>query len=158
VVTSEAPNEFQLYNDYAVPEQRHASLRAVIHYVQSGIDAPPLNDDDRDLVPDYVERVGEAADTAITYYERRGFRPIRSDVGGGDTRPDLYVSRFTPGTFGVSFPATRAEGGTFVVIANNLDPSRSDSFASLEATVAHELFHLVQFSYFPAVLEPALPG
>ena len=35
-------------------------------------------------------------------------------------------------------------------MSNNLDPSAERSFASVYATVAHELFHLVQFSYFPA--------
>ena len=39
-----------------------------------GIDAPPLNDDDANGVPDYVQRIGDAADFALDYYERRGFR------------------------------------------------------------------------------------
>ena len=73
--TSMAPNDFQVYNDYATPKRTYSSGRAVVHYVLVGIDAPPLNDDDADSVPDYVERVGQAADRALTYYERRGFRP-----------------------------------------------------------------------------------
>ena len=69
-----APNAFQVYNDYASPERTYSSARAVVHYVTLGIDAPPLNDDDSDGVPDYVERVGDAADRALAYYESRGFR------------------------------------------------------------------------------------
>jgi hypothetical protein len=107
-----------------------------------------LNDDDADGVPDYVERVADGADTAIAYFERRGFHAILSDSGGPDSRPDLYLSRFTPGTFGVAFPATLADGGAFVAIANGLDPSAARSLGSLYGVVAHELFHLVQFSYF----------
>ena len=42
----------------------------------------------------------------------------------------------------------RVGGGAFAVVSNNLDPSAERSFASVYATVAHELFHLVQFSYF----------
>jgi hypothetical protein len=155
--TSVAPNDFQVYNDYASPERTYSTRRAVVHYVVSGIDAPPVNDDDSDGVPDYVERVGEAADRALAYYERRGFRPVRPDEGGPDDRPDVYVSRFSPGTFGVAFPAGEAEGGAFTVVANNLDPSPERSFASLYATVAHELFHLVQFSYFRPDADPAVP-
>jgi hypothetical protein len=151
------PNAWQIYNDFATPAVRHASTRAVVHYVRTGIDAPPLNDDDGDGVPDYVERVGEAADAAITYFEQRGFRRIRPDAGGGDERPDLYISRFAPGTFGVAIPARRADGGAFVVVANNLDPNEDESFAGLYGTVAHEIFHLVQFSYFPPDVEPPLP-
>jgi hypothetical protein len=155
--TSIAPNDFQLYNDYASPERTYSSGRAVIHYVVLGIDAPPLNDDDADNVPDYVERVGEAADRALAYYERRGFRPPLPDEAGPDARPDIYVSRFSPGTLGVALPAGRAEGGAFAVVSNNLDPSPERSFASVYATVAHELFHLVQFSYFGPERDPAIP-
>jgi hypothetical protein len=155
--TSMVPNAIQAYNDYATPERTFVAQRAVVHYVVLGIDAPPLNDDDGDAVPDYVERVGAAADVAIDYYLRRGFRPIRPDSGGPDERPDIYVSRFSPGSFGIALPAVRAEGGAFVVVSNALDPSGGRSLASVYGTVAHELFHLVQFSYFPAAVEPELP-
>ncbi|HEX6699804.1 MAG TPA: hypothetical protein VF101_03660, partial [Gaiellaceae bacterium] len=155
--TSIAPNDLQVYNDYASPERTYGSRRAVVHYVALGIDAPPLNDDDADGVPDYVERVGEAADRAVAYYERRGFRPLRPDEAGPDARPDVYVSRFSPGTFGVALPGNMAEGGAFVVVANNLDPSPERSLASVYATVAHELFHLVQFSYFRPDDDAAIP-
>jgi hypothetical protein len=74
-VTSVAPDELSVYNDYATPARTYSSRRAVVHYVVVGFDAPPLNDDDGDGVPDYVERVGDAADTAIAYYEQHGFVP-----------------------------------------------------------------------------------
>jgi hypothetical protein len=157
VQTTITPNDLQLYNEYASPETTYASVRVVVHYVVLGLDAPPLNDDDRTGVPDYVERVGEAADRALAYYERRGFRMPLQDAGGPDARPDLYISRFAPGTLGVAFPAVNADGGAFVVVSNNLDPSAERSFASVYATVAHELFHLVQFSYFARGAEPVLP-
>lgn len=149
VVTSVTPNGLQLYNDYATPERTLSSNSVVVHYVVTGIDAPPLNDDDRDGVPDYVEQVGTVADVAIAYYRGRGFAAIRPDCGGPDSSPDVYISRFTPGSFGVAWPATRAEGGAFVVVSNALDPSCTESLGSVCGTVAHELFHLVQFSYAP---------
>ncbi len=156
--TSLAPNDFQIYNDYASPERTYSSRTAVVHYVVRGIDAPPLNDDNADSVPDYVQRVGDAADRALAYYARRGFRAPLPDRAGPDARPDLYVSRFAPGTFGVAFPADRADGGAFVALANNLDPSADRSLASVDGTVAHELFHLVQFSYFGPAGDPAIPA
>jgi hypothetical protein len=155
--TTVAPNDLQLYNEYTSPERTYVSERVVVHYVVLGIDAPPLNDDDHDGVPDYVERIGEAADRALAYYLLRGFRTPLEDAGGPDSRPDLYISRFAPGTFGVAFPALNADGGAFTVIANNLDPSAGRSLASLYGTVAHELFHLVQFSYFGRLAEPEIP-
>lgn len=157
VVTETAPNGFRIFNDYATPERTFSSRRTVVHYVVLGIDAPPLNDDDGNEVPDYVERIGEAADTAITYYERREFKRIRPDTGGPDARPDLYLSRFAPGYFGLALPGWKAEGGAFAALSNSLDPTAGVSFASLYGTVAHELFHLVQFSYYPADADPALP-
>jgi hypothetical protein len=156
-VTSLAPNDFQVYNDYASPERTYASRSVVVHYVVFGIDAPPLNDDDLDAVPDYVERVADAADLALAYYARRGFHAPLPDTAGPDSRPDLYISRFSPGTLGVAFPSGRAEGGAFAVIANSLDPSPERSFASVYATVAHELFHLVQFSYFGRESDAPIP-
>ena len=156
--TTVAPNGLQVYNDYASPERTYSSRRAVVHFVVLGIDAPPLNDDDADGVPDYVERVGDAADRALAYYERRGFRRVLPDDGGPDARPDVYVTRFAPGTLGVAFPRATAEGGAFAVVSNNLDPSAGRSFASVFATVAHELFHLVQFSYLGRGSEPAIPA
>ena len=147
--TTVAPNGVQLYNDYASPERTHSSQRVVVHYVVLGIDAPPLNDDDADGVPDYVEHVGEAADQALAYFERRGFRLPLPDEGGPDARPDVYVSRFTPGTLGVSFPAVRSERGPFAVVANNLDPApsaasgvytapwRTSSFTSRSSRTSH---------------------
>jgi hypothetical protein len=155
--SSIAPDGFQVYNDYASPERTLSSARVVVHYVVLGIDAPPLNDDDADGVPDYVENVGAAADRALAYYERRGFRAPLADEAGPDARPDVYVSRFSPGTFGVAFPAVAAAGGAFTVVANNLDPSAGRSFASVYGTVAHELFHLVQFAYFGAKTQPSIP-
>ena len=151
-----APNTLHVFNDYAVPAQTYASARAVIHYVASGIDAPPLNDDNENAVPDYVERVADAADAAISYYESRGFAPIRPDAAGPDRRPDIYISRFAPGYFGVAYPAAAAEGGAFVAVSNALDPSPTRSLGSLYGTVAHELFHLVQFAYFDAGIDPPL--
>src|SRR4051812_9466469 len=118
VVSQLAPNAIQVFNDYATPPRFYASQRAVVHYVVAGIDAPPLNDDDADGVPDYVERVADAADTAIPYYERRGFARIAADTGGPDPRPDIYISRFTPGYFGLALPAADAQGGAFVAISN----------------------------------------
>ena len=156
--TTMAPNGFQVYNDYASPERIYASGRVVVHYVVVGIDAPPLNDDDADGVPDYVERVSDAADRALAYYEARGFRRPPPDDAGPDARPDVYLSRFSPGTLGVAFPGGRAQGGAFAVVSNNLDPSSGRSFASIWATVAHELFHLVQFSYFDRDADPAIPA
>jgi hypothetical protein len=153
-----APSDLAILNDYDLPERTFSAREVVVHYVTRGINAPPLNDDDGNGVPDYVERAAAAADMAVEYYDRRGFRRIAADAGGPDERPDLYVSRFAPGTFGVAFPAADSVDGAFAAVANDLDPSSTASLASLAGTVAHELFHLVQFSYFRRDEEPIIPA
>ena len=60
----------------AVP---YVSAGVVVHYVTTGLDAPPLNDDNGNGVPDYVEEAGAAADTAFAYYAARGFRAPLAD-------------------------------------------------------------------------------
>ena len=82
VSADSSPNALAIFNDYDAPAQTFAGRLAVVHYVLRGVSAPPLNDDDADGVPDYVERVAAAADTALSYYERRGFRRIRDDAAG----------------------------------------------------------------------------
>src|SRR4051812_15973622 len=151
-----APNALQIFNDYVAPARTYLSRRAAVHFVTLGVSAPPLNDDDADGVPDYVERVAAAADSAIAYYERRGFSPILADAGGPDGRPDIYISRFAAGYFGVAFPAADGDRGAFLAVSNWLDPSPTASLGSLDGTVAHELFHLVQFSYFRPTVDPPL--
>ncbi len=158
VVSEIAPNGIEIYNPYATSELTYASRHAVVHWVAVGVDAPPLNDDDANGVPDYVERVGAAADAAIDYFRSWGYAAILPDEAGPDARPDIYVSRFAPGYFGIAFPAVQARGGAFVVVSNGLDPSPERSLGSLYGTVVHELFHLVQFSYFPRSADPAIPG
>jgi hypothetical protein len=131
---------------YSGPEAApYVGARAVVHYVSTGPAAPPLNDDDHTGYPDYVEQVGSAADTALLYYERHGFKLPLADAAGPDSKPDIYVDNLPPGVFGLTFPET-AEGGTFVIVSPRLD-SRQKTFGSLQITVAHELFHVIQFSY-----------
>lgn len=134
---------------YAVPEaEPYSSARVVVHYVATGTDAPPLNDDDRDGVADYVEHIGAAADTALSFYATHGFRTPLPDAAGPDPRPDIYVKRRGTAVFGLAIPSTIASGGSFVEISPRLD-SNPEALASLPLTVAHEVFHLVQFAYVP---------
>jgi len=133
---------------YTAPEaQPFVGARAVVHYVTAGPAAPPLNDDNGNGTPDFVEQASLAADDALLYYERSGFKAPLLDAAGPDTKPDIYVDSLPAGTFGVTFPQTSAEGGTFVIVSPRLDPSDLEALGSLRVTVAHELAHVIQFSY-----------
>lgn len=123
---------------------------AVIHYVRSGRDAPPLKDVNKNGFPDYVDAVGEAADEAVGAYVTFGFKRMLPDRAGGNRKPDIYVKRLPGGAFGLALSHAQAKGGGFVVVHNRLRPLKGRPvFGSLRHAVAHELFHLVQFSYTP---------
>jgi len=123
---------------------------AVVHYVRSGKDAPPLADANQNGHPDYVEAIGEAADEAIGAFVAFGFKRLLPDSAGGSTKPDLYVKALPDGIFGATLPHTGAVGGGYVVVDDSLRPAKGKpAVGSLRHTVAHELFHLVQFSYTP---------
>lgn len=133
---------------YGIPEAPPlAGTQAVIHYVASGPDAPPLNDDDRDGLPDYVEQVSAAADKSLAVYAQQGFLAPR-DYGWPTELPDIYIQQLDAGVFGLALPPAMSDSGSFVVLSNRLDPGLK-AFGSLNGTVAHELFHLVQFAYVP---------
>ena len=133
---------------YTVPEAPpYVTARAVVHYVRSGPQAPPLTDADGDGYPDYVEQVGAAADIALLYYARHGFKLPLPDTGGPDTKPDIYIDTLPTGMFGFTLAQAHAEGGTFVLVSPELDVSATKPDGGINITVAHELFHVIQFSY-----------
>src|SRR5207247_10860203 len=112
-----------------------------------GADAPSRNDDEHDGDPECVEQVSQAADTALADYQQYGVTLARPDTAGPDAKPDIYIDSLPPGTFGLTFAPSNAEGGTFVVVSPRLDPSKPRAFGGLATTVAHELAHVIQYSY-----------
>jgi hypothetical protein len=135
---------------YQAPEQIYESSDAAVHYVTTGLDAPPLNDDNHDGIPDYVQEIGTAADAALGYYAAHRFLGAAPDSGGPDTKPDIYVKHFKdPDLYGITINPQFAQSGTFVIVSSHLDMSPKLARGSVAVTVAHELFHVVQFGYVP---------
>jgi hypothetical protein len=133
---------------YTAPEAPpYVGAHVVVHYVTSGLDAPPLQDDDASGSPDYIEQASLAADTAFAYYERQGFKRPAPDTAGPDTKPDVYIKSLPAGVLGLTFTPRYAEGGTFVLISPRLETGQTRPLGSLRMAVAHEFFHVVQFSY-----------
>jgi len=133
---------------------------AVTHYVAAGIDAPPLTDRfPRNGTPDYPEAVAAAADLALSYYYEAPdarpnrpfppFRPPPCDRAGPDRRPDIYIKRSS--SYGRAISQVQAAGGAFVLISNRLERPKGRNFGQRFGialwTTAHEVFHLIQYSY-----------
>jgi hypothetical protein len=108
-----------------------------------------MKDDDRDNVPNYVEKLAAAANKAWLWYGHNGFKAPLPDTAGGNAKLDIYVKALPRGVFGLSVPPARGQGGGFVTIDNQLDMAHLATHGSLQQTVAHELFHMFQFAYVP---------
>lgn len=139
-------------SEFAYPAQEllFAGQRAVVHYLTTGPDAPALDDPNGNGVPEYVEYVAASADAAFGYYAAQGFLPPTPDTAGPDDRPDVYIKRLDDSVAGLAIATFAAEGGSFFIVQPNLQHGTAGTVqGSLEATVAHELFHVVQYAYLP---------
>jgi hypothetical protein len=133
---------------YSTPEAAPlVTARAVVHYTTTGPDAPPQTDANGNGYPDYVDQVGAAADRALLYYETHRFRLPAPDAAGPDAKPDIYVDTLPKGVLGFTLAPPHAEGGTFVIVSPNLDTAPAKPKGGVGITVAHELFHVIQYSY-----------
>jgi hypothetical protein len=125
------------------------SESVAVHYAATGRHAPPRRDTDRDKTPDYVEEAAAAADAAAAAYRNPGFRlRLPRCDRGRDNRPDIYLRRSS--IPGIAVEPARSATGSFIVVSTTLTPGTARSLTSLRLVVAHELFHLVQFTYAPA--------
>jgi hypothetical protein len=109
-----------------------------------------LADADQSGVPDYVEQVSRAAERSLDFYAARSFKLPLPDSAGPNASLDIYIVDFRgsyDSALGLAVPAQESPDGGFFLVGQDLD-SGLDVDAGLEVTVAHELFHLVQFAYF----------
>jgi hypothetical protein len=137
----------------------YCSTNACFHWVASTVDAPPPTDADADGVPDWVESTASEFETVwSTEIGTFGFRAPKSDLTsanpGPDGRLDVYLAQLADdGAYGYCAsddPAIRPDATTFdasayCVIDN--DFAELGGVPALEATLAHEFFHAVQFAY-----------
>jgi len=120
-----------------------------VHYVRTSKDAAKFVDDDKDGVPNYVEKLIAAANEAWLFYAKNGFKAPLPDSAGGNAKVDIYVKALPAGIFGYAVPPKFTRNGAFMVVDNKLNLAHRTT-GSLQQTVAHELFHLFQFSYVPS--------
>ena len=141
-----------------------------MHYIPNpaSVDAP-LPDDLVDAagapvpdgVPDWVQTVGATAEFALDFeVVQRGYRQITNDtfdgsLRGGDGRFDIYVVDFAGhgkrGVLGLVANDPIGSLASYMLVDDDYSVAEigqvSKTLEVLQATVAHELFHAVQFSY-----------
>lgn len=135
---------------YTVAEHTVTTPFFVVHYARTGADHPRfMKDDNHNGVPNYIEKLAAAGNKAWLWYRHNGFKAPLPDTAGPNQKLDIYVKALPNGVFGITYPANVGEGGTFMVVDNQLDEAHLAKHGSLQQTVAHELFHAFQLSYVP---------
>ncbi len=129
----------------------------VIHYDTSGVKAVYGADIDIspvDGIPDYVNRTAEILQESYNVYiNQLGFDPPPFDgMEGGDSLYDVYLTEVS-GLTSPENPSTqypeRPAYSSFMEIGHDLRVPRyhDDPIPFLKASVSHELFHAIEFSY-----------
>jgi hypothetical protein len=151
---------------YSVPSEVTCPTNVCLHWVESSLDAPPLEDADLSGFPDWVETTaGVLEDVWQTEIVKYRFRPPKSDLTsashGPDGRLDVYLADVgDDGLFGYCatddpdlldgiYPPY--DGSAYCVLDNDFSAAqfgtRSSGLVGLRVTAAHEFFHASQFSY-----------
>lgn len=115
----------------------------ILHYDTVGQDAVPLEDTDRNGIPDYIEKAASAADSSYRHeVENIGFMDF--------LKTDPYEIYFLDFGF---YGTTRSSGSTTIInIHNNFDgfPENThpegNQIGALYATIAHEIKHAIQYA------------
>ncbi len=133
---------------YTVPEAAPlCSARACLHYVPTGIDAPPT--------PEWPARSLAVVDSVwTTIVDQMGYRaPLADGSQGGSPLFDVYLKDLGGSLYGFCAPEKRVKkrsGSGFCVFDNDFAAAQFPSATpddNLVVTAGHEFFHAVQFAY-----------
>ncbi len=142
-----------------------------LHYDTTGVDAINLVDNNNNSIPDYL-------DSAIIYLKKSyqvevielGWNAplsdeftLNGDNNGGSGAIDVYFAELADDGYGfadnVAIKNQNGQSGYLILDNNYTDKIfKSKEFEALKVTIAHELHHVIQFSYtsnlpWPIVLE-----
>lgn len=131
-----------------------------VHYTTKGEDAVPADDNNRNNVPDYVEKFAEILDHV---WEKEinelGYDAPPSDgLEGGDCLLDVYLADIYP-FYGLTQIDEGMPASTVYMIfdndyssfPSNLNPGGQQE-GDMKVTAAHELFHTIQFQITEDIL------
>ena len=151
------------YGDsYTVDDESECSANFCVHWVETTPDAPDLDDDngtdDGDGVPDVVEEaLASAEDSFAVENTALGWAEPLSDGargGGGPGLTDVYLLETGGAYFGYASP-DEGQGGAvsryaYLVLDEDMAEfvdAQLTALEALQATMAHEYNHVLQFTY-----------
>jgi len=132
--------------DYRSP---YGNRMFMFHYNTTGSQAISTADADTNGVPDWIDTAAWVADSVLEAYRQLGFHASLGDNGeGGGTQYDIYCSNLT--NFYGWAHEPRDQGG-YLEIDNDFAENcyEAKGYDALRVTLAHEMFHAVQFTYSP---------
>lgn len=122
------------------------SGKFMIEYETTGNNAVPAADVNGNLIPDYVEEAGIAADSAYQHeiINLRNSDPIPAGELYSITLADIGPYGYTQREFGGSIATSIVVENDFVGFPDNTDPD-GIQLGALRVTIAHELKHAIQY-------------
>lgn len=130
-----------------------------LHFDTSGPQAVPLNDADSNGLPDYIERAANFADSSYVFEVETmaHYKPVSDGFQGGSEQYDIYFQHVP--YYGYTSPETPGPNpwndySSHIVVHNDFavgfppnDDPEGNVMGALKVTIAHELYHAVQFAY-----------
>ena len=130
-----------------------------IHYTTdpSNNDAISNTDLNNNLIPDYVEKIGETYEYIWFYFrDTLGYTPPPPDgIFGGSNKYDIYIENLPSNYFAITYTtaftnASESSCGSYIKMRNNYNGTAFSNLSEIDnikITAAHEFFHAIQFSY-----------
>lgn len=123
-----------------------------IHYSMSGSNAIDLEDSDGNQIPDYIDAVSSAADSAyMIEVEFLGFKAPLSDDNIDGPEWDIYV-RNLPSVYGQTTPEKQVSSNPdqyygYMELDNNYQHTYTKGLPAMRVTLVHEFFHMIHMAY-----------
>ena len=123
-----------------------------IHYATEGSDRVSPEDQNRNSIPDYVERAVEYFDHSHSVIvDGLGFKPPAPDSSGQGEKFDIYLVALSR-TYGITWLEETIPGNPngyscYIEVENDFDGFKTPQLYALRVTCAHEYFHAVQVGY-----------
>ena len=135
-----------------------------LHYDMTGRDAVDTTDNDGNGIPDYVDLAAVVADSAWQLQiDVLGYHvpPVDGGIGGGNEVDVYLVDLGQGGNYGITYPISNGGSGPAYFKVDNdfsntifggsfICPGYSGTRGTdaLRVTLAHEIFHVIQFGYY----------
>ena len=123
-----------------------------IHYATSGIHQVNLEDNNKNNIPDYVEKAAEYFDYSHdVIVNKLGFQPPAPDSNGAGKEFDVYLVSLNR-TYGITWlesgvPGNPGAYSCYIEVDNDFAGFYTKPLEALQVTAAHEYFHAVQVGY-----------